>query len=444
MRERISNVLRSAVYSIGASALMALLLAFMLSLHDQTHTVSLPVLPWAGLLLVLCAVDEILAPRGLPLLVYGALNTALAAAGVFFLLGRTAFFPESMGYRVLLGFMMAMSTGIGAVSAQKLPDSNAFIRQSDSLLVCMAMLMASTHFLNQPLNTPVMAYAAAALLLSLIAAARLRAGGESENVVRGSGVGGMVVLVAMLALCLALCAALIALGSGQVDSLVALAAKVWALLGLVMEKIVRVFAALLSVNFYKNIRLEKVVDHYTVTIVPLNDEQAMGTAPLWLVYGFLALLGLFFLVFVVALLFDFRGKRVLRTKKNTRRRVVTRKSHLLSAIAALFVRARDTVAFELHYRFGKRVPQTLYVYAQRKFRLTKLAQRRSESPGAYLRRLHSLLHAQGEASSLDALAEQTDAAIYGGEAIVLSRQEYAAYAAQIRKVRPAKQNDATK
>ena len=80
MRERISNVLRSAVYSIGASALMALLLAFMLSLHDQTHTVSLPVLLWAGLLLALCAVDEILAPRGLPLLVYGALNTALAAA----------------------------------------------------------------------------------------------------------------------------------------------------------------------------------------------------------------------------------------------------------------------------------------------------------------------------------------------------------------------------
>ena len=56
MRERISNVLRSAVYSIGASALMALLLAFMLSLHDQTHTVSLPVLLWAGLLLALLAV----------------------------------------------------------------------------------------------------------------------------------------------------------------------------------------------------------------------------------------------------------------------------------------------------------------------------------------------------------------------------------------------------
>lgn len=444
MKERISNVLRSFVYSVGASALMALLLALVLSLYDQTHTVSLPVLPWAGMLLALCAVNETLAPRGLPMLVYGAVNAALAAAGLCFLLGETAFFPESMGFRVLLGFMMGASAAVCAVCAQKLPGSNAFIRQADSLLVCMALLMASTHFLEKPLNSVIMAYTAAALLLSLVAAARLRAGWESENVVRGSGAGGMVVLGAVLALCLALCAALIALGSGQVDSLVSLAAKVWALLGLVMEKVILVFSALLSVNFYKNIRLERVAEHYTVTVVPLNDEQAMGTAPLWVVYGFLALLALLFLVFVVALLFDFRGKRVLRAKKTVRRRVVTRKSHLLSAIAALLVRIRDAAAFELRYRFGKRVPQTLYVYAQRRFRLTKLAQRRSESPGAYLRRLHGVLLAQGEASSLDALASQADAAIYAGEAIVLDRQEYAAYAAQICKVRPGKQNDATK
>ena len=48
MKERISNVLRSFVYSVGASALMALLLALVLSLYDQTHTVSLPVLPAPG------------------------------------------------------------------------------------------------------------------------------------------------------------------------------------------------------------------------------------------------------------------------------------------------------------------------------------------------------------------------------------------------------------
>ena len=437
MRERISNTLRSFAASLCIAALCSLFLALVFSLYDSVRMVDLPVLRWAALLLVLALIDEILASRGLPLLLYAAVNAAAAAAGITFILAATVFMPESEGYAVFLGFLIASSTALCAYFAQQLPDSNVFIRLCDALLIGIALLMASVGFLDKSLNEEIVVFAAAALVTALVMTAQLRAGGESENVVRGSGIGGALVLFAVLAVCLLLCAALIVLGGDQVDGIVAAAVSVWKKLGWLAEKVVYVFAALLSLNFGKHNVLEPDAGHYKVTIVPLNDEKAMGTAPMWLVYGFIGLLALALIVLAVALLMDLRGKRVLRAGRTGRRRVVTRKSHMLSAILALFARLRDAAAFEMTYRFGQRMPQTLYVFAQRRFRLTRLAKSKSESPSAYLRRLDGALRAQGDASSLDALAVLMDEAIYGGKNIVMSKEEFAAYSAQICLIRAA-------
>lgn len=435
MKERIGNVLRCFAGSLCAAALMALGLAMMLVLYDEPHGVDLAALRWAGVLFILAVLDEALALRGMPLPAYAAVNAAAAATGIRYVLAATAFFPLSEGYAVFLGCLIAASAAFCAFFAQKLPESNVFVRLTDAILCCTGALMALAQFLSHPLNTDILIFAGAALLLSVAACAVLRAGGESGSVVRGSGIGGVLVLAVMLAAGLVLCLVLAALGGGQVDGVVAAAAMLWHKLGWLLEKIVMLFAALLSLNLGKYNVLKQETGHYTVTVVPLVDEQTAGSAPMWLVYGLIALLALAVLGVIIALLLDFRGKRVVRTGREARRRVVSRKSHLLSSILALFHRIADTAAFELAYRFGKRTPQKLAVYASRRFRGNPLAKRQSESPGAYMRRLHAALTAQGETSSLDALADLLDVEIYGRGAGNCSRGEISAYKAQIQSIR---------
>ncbi|MBR5225748.1 MAG: hypothetical protein IKV90_08835 [Clostridia bacterium] len=435
MKERIGNVFRSFAASLCSAALMALGLAIILILYDEPHSVQLAVFRWAGFLFAVAVFNEVLAPRGLPLLAYAAVNAAAAAAGVYAVLGASSFVPASEGYAVFLGFLIASSTALCAFFAQNLPDSNVFVRLTDAILCCVGALMAFAQYLGHPLNTGVLGFACAALLLSVAAASALRAGGESSDVVRGSGIGGVLVLALMLAVGLVLCLALAVLGGGQVDGMVAAAAMLWDKLGWLLEKIMMAFAALLSLNLGKYIVLKPQTEHYTVTIVPLGEEEAAGSAPMWLVYGFLAFLALALLALVIGLLLDLRGKRVIRERRAAKKRVVTRKSHLLDAILAFIKRAVNAAAFETAYRFGKRTPQKLVVYASRRFRGRHHAKRHSESPGAYMRRLHAALTAQQASSSLDQLADLLDEEIYGQGGRTLEKEEYAVYASQIRLIR---------
>lgn len=435
MKERIGNVFRSFAASLCSAALMALGLATVLILYDEPHSVQLAALRWAGFLLAVAIVDEGLALRGMPLLAYAAVNAAAAAAGIYAVLGATDFVPASEGYAVFLGVLIAASTALCAFFAQNLPDSNVFVRFTDAVLWCMGALMAFAQFLGHPLNTGILGFACAALLLSVAMASVLRAGGESGNVVRGSGIGGVLVLVLMLSAGLVLCLVLAVLGGGQVDGMVAAAAVLWEKLGWLLEKIIMALAVLLSLNWGKYNVLKRETEHYTVTIVPLGDEQAAGTAPMWIVYGFLALLALALLALVIGLLLDFRGKRVIRERRAAKKRVVTRKNHLLDAILAFIKKAMNAAAFETAYRFGKRSPQKLVVYASRRFRGRQHAKRLSESPGAYMRRLHAALTLQQASSSLDQLADLLDEEIYGQGGRTLDKEKYAAYASQIRLLR---------
>ena len=433
-------MLRSFAAGLGAAALCALFLALLLSIYDEARWVELPLLRWTATLLFASVLCEIMAPRGLPLLLYAAVNAAVAAGGIYAVTDAALFVPASGGYAVFLGCMVGASVAFCALYAQKQPDSNLYLRITDMLLIGMVVLLACACLLKKPVNMPVLGFATAGLALSLATTAKLRAGGESENVVRGSGIGGFLVLGAVLAACLLICLALILLGGGQVEGIVAAASAVWRMLGWIAEKGISLFAAFLALDFGRYNVLKPEVGYYTVSVIPLDDEQAAGQAPMWIVYGFLLLLAVALLALIIGFLLDFKGKRVLRAERTRKRRVVTRKSHLLAALAALLGSARDAAAFEMTYRFGPRIPQTLFVFAVRRHR----GRRKNESPGVYMRRLHATLCAQGEASSLDRLAELIDAAVYGGQRILLTRQEYAQYSAQICAVQVKKRNEIDK
>jgi len=166
-------------------------------------------------------------------------------------------------------------------------------------------------------------------------------------------------------------------------------------------------------------------------------EEIIESAPVpqWISYVFLAVLALLVLLVVGVILWALHNARFSRTRLSRRRRRVTRKSHLSSALAVLLQKAFDRIAFEVSYLLSRRTPQGLLVLAQRTGALHKLPRKKSESGGAYLRRLHGILLAQGSASSLDALALQLDQALYAGQKCTLTNEEYASCISQIRSIR---------
>ena len=432
MRHHLLSALRAFAASLCSAALGTLFLALMLTLHDEPHTVSIPFARVALMLALLACVNEALASRGVTLLLYGAVNTAIGAAGLYAVLRSTVFTPASGGYTVFLCALLACSVIHCAAGAVHPPDSNQFIWLADMLIIGLLLLLACAQLLDHALNTSATGFAAIALLTAFGMTSHLRSGGESGRVVRGTGVGGYLVLFAMLAVCLALAAGLFVLGGGQVDGIVSLVSALWKLLGAFFERIITVLASILSLNLGNYNVLKPEPGHFTVTIIPLDDPQAAGTAPMWLVYGFLVLLGLTLLAVVIGLLLDFRGKVAARVEVKRQRRVVTRKSHLLAALRALLRRMKDAVSFELSLRRNRYTPQGVYVLALRTCRAKEQKKLPSESPGAYLRRLHTL--AEQETSTLHLLADQLDAALYGGESIRLSAEEYKRYAAQLREI----------
>ena len=438
MKHHLSSALRAFTASLCSAALGTLLIALMLTLYDEPHTVAFAYGRIVFTLALLACVNEALASRGVPMLLYGFVNTAIGAAGIYAILRGTVFAPASGVFSVFLCAFIGMSVIHCAASAIRLPDSNQFICLADMLIIGLLLLLACAQLLDHALNTGAAGFCVIALLVAFSMTSHLRSGGESGRVVRGSGIGGYLVLFAMLAACLLLAAGLFVLGGGQVDGIVSLVSALWSLLGAFFKRIIAILAAILSLNLGNYNVLKPEVGHFTVTIVPLDDAQAAGPAPMWLVYGFLALLGLALLAVVIGLLLDFRGKVAGRVEVKRQRRVVTRKSHLLAALRALLRRIKDAVSFELSLHRNRYTPQGVYVLALRTCRAKEQRKRPSESPGAYLRRLHTL--ASQDASTLDALADQLDAALYGGEIIRLSTEEYKNYASQLREIARNKTN----
>lgn len=436
MRQSLNHALRSFVSSLTCAASGSVLIALMLSLYDIDRTMTLAVLPWALMLLFQALMCELMLSRGVNALVYLIVNGAVVFFGARCTLDGTVFLPASSGFPVLLGLFIVFSAFICMFAAQRSPGSDVFVRCADAMIILLALLFASVHGLGKALIPTALIMPAAALVLSILLAAMLRAGGESDSVIRGTGAGGFLVLLAMLAICLALTGALLSLGTGHVVGLVGILSVIWDSLcraGTALLTLFARFLALFAINPQQQQQHAAIFQDEPA--VMQGSMEAAKAAPEWVLYLFFAVIAGLILALIIAVLYMLRGKKLGRIPtKRVRRKSVTRKSHMLEAIRALLRRIRERISFEIAYRFGRRSPQKLLILAQRTGAMRLTPRRKSESGGAYLRRIHGILLDRGVPSGLDMLAEKLDRALYSNLDAPISAGEFDAYALQIRQL----------
>lgn len=434
MKQHLSNILRSFACGLAISALGAMIIALMLALYDIPRTATIAFAPWVLTLLAIAFVSEILYARGSNLLVYIAASVAALLMIGGRVVSSTVFDPGSSGFPVFLRILVWLSGLVCAYAVYKLPPSDVFVRLGDALILSLAAYLAACFFLGDAMIMPFLVFALGALCLSLLTAALLRAGGESDRVVRGAGTGGMLILAAVFGACVLLVSALLGMVSGKINGIVDLLLSLWAAILRLLSRALELFARIVALFAPKPV-------HYNMapvqedSFIPQNAGlEITAKMPQWAIYLFMGLIGGLILAAVLAILYMLRGTKIKRTaRKNPRR--VTRTSRMLEAIMARLAMIREAIAFELLYRAHRRTPQGLYVLAVRACRLTRRKKRPGESPGAFIRRLHALLIESSGMSTLDALADKLDRTLYAGETVPLSHGESDAFAAQIQAVR---------
>ena len=430
MREHLSNALRGFALAIAAAAFGAVCMALMLALYDIPRTVQLAALPWALLLLALALLCELMTARGANLLIYVAACAALLLAGGENIVSSTAFIPGSSGFPVLLRLLVWASGAACAYAVQKLPSSNAYVRLGDVLIGSVACYLCACFSLNDALISPILTLALCAIAACLLTAAALRAGGESDSVIRGTGAGGMLVMLALLLVCAVLSSALLALASGRVDGLVAFLLAAWRGIVGVISRAFELFVRFIALFAPKPVHYNMAPAQQDSLALSASGIEISARMPQWIIYLFIAFMALLIAGVVLAILWALRGVKLSRPSRKRARRV-TRQSHMLAALRARLHALREHISFELAYRRFRRTPEGLYVLAMRRCRAKALKKRPSESPGTYIRRLHGALLQTSGMSTLDALADKLDRALYAGEAVPLSRGESDAFAAQI-------------
>lgn len=447
MKEHLSAILRSMAVALADAALGALLIVLMLALYDVERSVSLTVGMFAAVYALQAIVNEIMAARGAPLLVYLLVNAALLILGVNAAVSHTVFTPASMGFPVLLRIVLLLAGAHGALCMRRLPGSNAFVRYADALIAVLVLYLASAFSLGRAYNTVALSFALCVLALCMAIVSALRSGGESDSVIRGAGAGGFAVLLGLLLLCLLFTAGALSLGSGHIGGVVAFLSLLWQGICRAGDLLLNIFARfiLLFAGMGGNMRSDP------ASSIPAGFESMeaieAASAPAWLPALLLGLLGAAVLAGAVALLLALRGMRFSRIMRAKKKHRVVRRSHFLDALLTALRRMYDSVVFEIAYRLHKATPQGLFVLAQRTGKLRRFPRRASESAGAYLRRYHAALLAQGISSPLSELADALDLALYSGQSIHFSREEYHLHAAAIRRLgavqrRPSPQEEA--
>lgn len=435
MKDFLSGVMRSFVLALAAAALGALTIALILALYDIPRTADVALGLWAGTLLVLAIACELLSRRESSMLAYAAACCAILYVGGEQVVARTVFIPGSGGFPVFLRMCIWTSGVICAYICQKEPGSNAFVRLSDILILSIGAYMATLYALGEAMIMPILFFALIALLLSMLVTASLRAGGESDSVIRGTGMGGYFVIGALLLICLLLAALLLSLAGGHVNSFVEAFLLVWSKVKAVLLFFFMIFARCIALLFGNPRMMKRQAaiqeDSLAYSVGPMEE---MGTAPQWVVYLVMGVIAALILAAILGILFALRHTKISRTRKKKTYRKVTRTSHIAAALRAMIARIIGLITFELRYRANRHTPQGLYILAVRTCLTKRIPKRKHESPGAYLRRLHGLLIAQGSTSQLDQLAGMLDDALYGGKPVQLDRGQAEAFAGQIRAI----------
>lgn len=431
MKGHLNAALRSFICALACAALGALLIVLMLSLYDIDRTVHLHIGVWVLVLALQAIANEAMVTRSVSLLFFLIVNGALLLFGSGALLSRTVFVPGSSGFPVLLRMSFFASGVAGAYAAQKDPGSNVFVRLQDMLILSATVYLGAAFALGDAIHAEILIFSLVTLVLSMLLTASLRAGGESDSVIRGTGMGGWLVLLALLAVCMLFTAGILGVSGGHIESIVEAVILLWKALCRLGTLSLHALAWFLSLfaGQYKHVSVNPV---YETPDMP--DIEGIGTidAPAWIVYIFIGALAAVLIAAVIALIHMLHGTKLTRTRVSKRRSRVTRKSHLLSALRALLSSFAARVAFEAAYRFGPPSPQRLYVLAVRTGLIHRFGKMRGETPGAYLRRYHLSLIAQQTESSLDDLANQLDSVLYGGVKNMMTHEEYERIARQIR------------
>ena len=438
MKEHFNAILRSFAAALCSASLCLLTIALMLALYDIERTFFPACALWAILLLVQAIASEIMVSRSATMLVYLSVNAILVFLGARLVVENTLFVPGSHGFPMLLGWMVSACGMHLAYAAQKLPESNFFVRYADVLIAAIVFYLASVFALHESFHAQTLGFSLLALLLAMVTTAALRAGGESDSVIRGTGMGGYLVIGALVLVCLVLAALLLTLASGHVDGIVEAFLAVWHVVSGAVVQAFTVFVLFMSRLFGPSwaITHNPVVQQDTFTYYGGPMEE-MGTAPQWVVYLVMGVIAALIIAAILAILWALRGTKISRTGKNKSRRKVTRTSRMGEALRALLAQAAGAITFELLYRANRHTPQGLYVYAVRTCRIKLLPKHKNESAGAYIRRLHQILLAQTGLSTLDRLADMLDHALYSGTKPRLGRGEADAFACQIRAIAPA-------
>ncbi|MBR5301343.1 MAG: hypothetical protein IKU38_00735 [Clostridia bacterium] len=435
MKDYLFCSLRSFVCALCTAALGALTIALMLALYDIPRTVDLAFVYWGGTLLALALACEALSRRELSLLVYLSACCAILYAGGERIITHTVFIPGSNGFPLLLRMCIWLSGAACAWSCRRQPDSNVFVRMSDALILAIGFYMATLYALGEAMIMPVLGFALAALLLSMLITAALRAGGESDSVIRGTGIGGYLVIGGLLAVCLLLAALLLSLSGGHVSSLVEAFLVIWGYLSRAAISVMTAIGLFLAYLFGGQRMMQRQQAVYQDSpAYQTGVMTAAQTAPAWVVYLIMGAIAAVLLTAVIAILWVLRSTRLSSTRKAKSRRRVTRTSRMGEAIRALIARIAGAITFELRYRANRHTPQGLYIFAVRACRIKLLPKHKNESAGAYIRRLHQILLKQTGLSTLDRLADMLDRALYSDSKPHLSRGEADAFAAQIRAI----------
>lgn len=434
MKQFLSNVLRGFFCGLAICALGALIIALMLALYDIPRTVILAAAPWALTLLILAMACELIASRNGNLLLFVITCAALLFFGGEHVVSHTQFIPGSSGFPVLLRVLVWLSGFACAYAVHKLPSSDVFVRLSDALIISVSAYLGMLFLLGDAVITSILALALCALAGCLLTAAALRAGGESERVVRGSSAFGTLILVLPLAFCALLMSALTALFSGHVNGIVDFFLAVWSYLSGLIARAFELFVRFIALFAPKPVQYNMTVMQDDSPVMSMSGIEVSAKMPQWAIYLFMGFIALLFIAAILGILFVLRRTKISRKKRRTPRRI-TRQNRMLEAIIARIRAIREAIAFEAAYKKHRRTPQGLYVLAVRACRLTKLKKRPAESPSAFIRRLHDHLIENSGMSTLDALANKLDRALYANEHVSLSHGESDAFAAQIQALR---------
>lgn len=396
---------------------------------------------WIAVLAVQFLADYFMILHGTSMNFYLIFNTVAMAGGSFLTVYLSRCVPQNISMMVFLGTCVVITGCHCALAAYQMPDSNLMVGYVDTLIFVFAVYLYFSYQESGTYDGTCVMVTFAAVVLNFLSINQLRTGAEAGHVIQGAGTGGKMILAGILIGSLLLTAGVVGLASGQIHSMVDLLLyvmqRVWSVLSVIGSVIGKILMAviLLIVMIFPStppaarqelwMQVKEEVEEQTEIV-----ENVLPDWVLWVLFG------LMLIALVGVILYEFRGVKIERRRQKRSQRKIVRKSRFFAALKAFLHRLKENLEFEIRYRRHRKTPQGLLVLAERVGRQQSrsLGRREQESPGAYLRRLGSVM----DRDAFYELAQILDEIYYAGKSRILTDAEYSRYAAQIQGISQVK------